>query len=354
MREICAIVLLVGAACSSEPSDAGEATSTGADASTGMPVGSTSSSGQGSSGVPEASSSSSSTSAEVDTDLPGSESGTDTDGDPLGAAEYCESIVDSFCDFYLRCGRMNVDSVEACRDPFLESCNAVFEPQYVALEAAGLLSLSASGLSACEAHLADVECEQQVFELSGPCGGIWDGAQAAGESCGLDVEFFVCDASAACTIGLDFCGTCETVLDPGADCSVDGVTCGAEGFCDEGLCRARVPNGGVCTREDRCMAGAACIDAVCQGPTFVAEGEACDATRRCPYLTACIGGVCAPTARLGEACSAATPCDAGTCEAGMCVPPRGDGEPCEGNDGCSSGMCVDDTCAPRPSVCISR
>jgi hypothetical protein len=352
MREIFAVLVLVGSACSSAPSDTVAATSTGGGTSTGLPMDGTSSSGDRTTGV-SVSSSSDAASDTMAPDVPESEPDTDTDAEPPGASDYCESIVDSFCEFYLRCGRMDVDSVEACRDPFLESCNAVFEPQYAALEAAGLLSLSARGLAACEAHLADVACEQQVFELAGPCSGLWEGTQAAGQPCGLDVEFYVCEPSAACTIGLDFCGTCETVLEPRDDCSVEGVTCGPDGFCDDGACRDRVPNGGACSREDRCMAGSACIDATCQGPSFVGEGDACDSTRRCPYLTTCIGGVCSPTARIGEACSAATPCDAGTCEAGTCVAPRDDGEACDGNGGCSSGMCIDGTCAPRPSGCIS-
>ena len=355
MREAIAIVLLLGSACASEPAGSNDTTSTGDDSSTSVPMGSASStSTSGSSGAVG----SSGTTGVATTDVPEPDLDTDTDTDtspePLSASDYCESIVESFCDFYLRCGRMDVPSADACRDPFLESCNAVFEPQYVGLEAEGLLSLSASGLAACEAHLAEVACEQQVFELSGPCSGIWEGTQGAGQSCGLDVEYYVCDATSSCTIGLDFCGTCETVLEVGDDCSVDGTTCGPEGFCDEGTCRARVPNGGACLPDDRCMAGSACVEAVCEGPSFVSLGDACGATQRCPYLTACMGGVCSPTARLGEPCSGATPCEAGFCDAGTCVPPRDDGEACEGNAGCSSGLCVDGTCGPRPSVCISR
>lgn len=278
----------------------------------------------------------------------------DPDPDPPRASEYCESIVDSFCSFYVRCGRMDVASEELCHEPFLESCNAVFEPQYVDLEAAGLLTLSAEGLLACEEHLADVACEQQIFELTGPCGQIWSGAQAAGRECGLDVEYYVCDPSSACTIGLDFCGTCEALLEPGDDCTPEGTTCGPEGFCDAGQCRARVANGNACTPDDRCMAGSACIDDLCEGPTFVGPGDACDSSRRCPYLTACIAGVCAPTARLGEACSDATPCEVGFCDADTCQAPRDDGEACAGIAACSSGLCIESVCEPRPSACIMK
>ena len=47
--------------------------------------------------------------------------------------QYCEETVDAFCDFYLRCGRMDVDTVEQCRSLFLESCNAKYEQRYADL-----------------------------------------------------------------------------------------------------------------------------------------------------------------------------------------------------------------------------
>ncbi len=249
---------------------------------------------------------------------------------------------------------MDVASAELCHEPFLESCNTVFEPQYVGLEAAGLLTLSAEGLLACEEHLADVACEEQIFELTGPCSNLWSGTQTAGEGCGLDVEYYVCDPSAACTIGLDFCGTCETLLEPGDDCTPDGTTCGPDAFCDVDACRARVPNGGRCTPDDRCLAGSACTDGTCQGPTFVGLGDTCDITRRCPYLTACVAGVCTSTPRLGDACSPDIPCEVGFCDGDSCQAPRDNGEMCGGNPECSSGMCVENVCEPRPSGCIAN
>ena len=111
---------------------------------------------------------------------------------PSGAVDYCEAIEPFFCDFYVRCGRMAVADVASCKDAFLTSCNAVFEPRYVELEAAGLLALDLDGIAACEAHLETVACDQQIQELDGPCGTMWVGQQPAGASCGLDVEFFVC------------------------------------------------------------------------------------------------------------------------------------------------------------------
>lgn len=353
MRAAIAIFLLVGTACGSTASETGKSSDTGQDASTNttsaLMTSTTSTSGSDESGGTTRMST-----PDVPEPDPNTDNDTDTTGEPASASDYCESIVDSFCEFYLRCGRIDVDSVESCHEPFLESCNAVFEPQYVELEAAGLLSLSVEGLATCEEHLAEVACEQQVFELAGPCRQIWSGRQGAGQGCGLNVEYYVCDGSSMCTIGLDLCGTCETLLEPGDDCTGEDSSCAPEAFCDAGTCRARVPNGGSCTRDDRCMAGSGCVAEVCEGPAFVAPGDACDATHRCPYLTACVGGLCTPTARLGEACSAATPCEAGTCEAGVCEAPGDHGEPCRGSGGCRSGMCIENVCAPRPSACIAR
>ncbi len=352
VREAIAILLLVSSACGPSESQTVDSTSTGGGTSTGTAVAVTSSTVSSSVSSASTSSSGADGSSELTGwDLPDLPS---PDPDPPQASDYCESIVDSFCDFYLRCGRMDVASAELCREPFLESCNTTFEPQYVALEASGLLTLSPEGLLACEEHLAAVACEEQIFELTGPCRGLWSGTQGAGEGCGLDVEYYVCEPSAACTIGLDFCGTCETVLEPGEDCTAEETTCGPEGFCDAGVCRARVANGGRCTPDDRCMAGSGCADGICEGPTFVTLGDACGATQRCPYLTACVGGVCTSTAGLGEACSAGTPCEIGFCAGGTCAAPVDDGELCDGNAECSSGMCVEGMCAPRPSGCIGN
>ena len=53
--------------------------------------------------------------------------------DELDPTNYCETTVDMFCSFYLRCGRIAADSSEDCRQVFLETCNERFEPIYVSL-----------------------------------------------------------------------------------------------------------------------------------------------------------------------------------------------------------------------------
>lgn len=91
----------------------------------------------------------------------------------LSVSEYCEVTVGLFCPFYLRCNRMAVESLQECRDVFLETCNERYEPIYQRLVENGFLELSQRGISACEEHLADVSCEQQNFDLDGGCSGVW-------------------------------------------------------------------------------------------------------------------------------------------------------------------------------------
>ena len=55
------------------------------------------------------------------------------------ADTYCERIATFFCPYYLRCGRMAVDTVEQCEAIMAEACEGRYEPRYVGLAEAGLL-----------------------------------------------------------------------------------------------------------------------------------------------------------------------------------------------------------------------
>ncbi len=273
---------------------------------------------------------------------------------PRGAADYCEAIEPFFCGFYVRCGRMDVDTAAACKPAFLTSCNQVFEPRYVDLEAAGLITLDVAGIDSCRQHLETVACDQQIQELDGPCADMWRGQQPAGATCGLDVEYFVCAPDAACVLGLDFCGDCRPLVEIDGACSPGTDTCRSDAFCDAGTCRARVRNGEACGTADRCLTGAVCDAGTCTPPTYVARGEACDQRRRCPYLTACVAGTCQPTADAGEPCASDGACEVGYCDAGgACQAPRATDEPCDRAGQCASGLCDGTTCQPRPSACIA-
>jgi hypothetical protein len=296
---------------------------------------------------------------------------TNTDGngddDALPADRYCEELVEVFCPFYVRCGRMDVQDVAGCRAVFPTSCEARFEPRFLPLADAGLLTLSSAGLAACAEHLATVPCDQHFFELSGPCAGIWRGNVEAGGACGLDVETFVCAPGTACTLDLSFCGTCERVLDPGAVCRVDDTsadagtgpegTCGPAGLCgDDDVCVARPQSGARCDDAGPpCALPARCDDdGVCREPLVVAVGAACDASRRCPYLSACVDGVCVASAAPGEACGDDGDCEASFCDDGVCAPLWPGGAACTRDAVCASGRCADGTCAGFAPVCVGR
>lgn len=288
--------------------------------------------------------------------------GPDDAGAPIGGAggagEYCETIVGFFCPYYLRCGRMAAVDEAQCRALFLEACNARYEPSYVSLEEAGLLELSPEGVEACRAHLENVSCEEQLLDLDGPCASMWTGTQPEGAPCGFDVESFTCAPGTACVLDLSLCGTCERVVDDGQPCTAQGVTCGRDSSCVDGLCVARRRVGEACGPDDRCVLGATCGDAaVCIGPAYVGVGAACDFENRCPYGATCIGGQCRRNVALGESCGDAAPCDSGFCHedgagGGTCVALVEQGGACADGAECQTGRCLEGRCATLPGACF--
>lgn len=276
------------------------------------------------------------------------------DEDRVAAGDYCESIVDFFCPYYLRCGRLAAASVEECRAVFLPACNARFEPSYLSLESAGLLSLSRGGLEACAAHLEDVACEQQLLDLDGPCAAMWKGTQPEGAACGFDIESFVCAPGTACVLDLTFCGTCQTIVDDGARCDIGEVTCARESTCEDGDCVARQRVGGSCAAGERCVLGAICDnDAICTGPDYVGIGDACDFTSRCPFRAECLDGQCRLAVAVGEACGATVPCDSGGfCRGGVCSELVAQGGACVQGAECQTGVCAEGSCSVIPGVCF--
>lgn len=279
--------------------------------------------------------------------------GADASQASLAAASYCESIVGFFCPFYVRCGRMAVADAKECERVFLETCNERFEPRDVALEALGLIRLSARGVDECRAHLENVRCEEQTLDLQGPCARMWTGTSAAGAPCGIDVESFVCEPTTTCVLGLDFCGTCERAAPVGETCGA-GVRCSNEAACVAGVCVERGTAGAGCDDTKPCVTGTRCTNGTCVGPVIVKDGEACDNTRRCPYLTSCIGGVCKKSSLLGEPCGPERECASGRCAASQCGSLAADGGDCTTGADCRSALCAKGKCAPLPSACLAR
>ncbi len=284
------------------------------------------------------------------------DAGTDpVDAGSAAADGYCEAIAPFFCAFYLRCGRMAVADEAACAPVFLEACNARYEPSWAALEAAGLLALSVTGIEQCRAHLASAACDDVQLELQGPCAAMWVGAQPAGAPCGIDVESFVCAPGTACVLDLSLCGTCTAVLDDGASCAGSDGTCGADSHCnDDDVCAPRKRATEACAVGDRCVLGTTCTDEVCAGPSTTTVGQPCDFTTRCPYASRCLGGTCVATVPLGGACSPTAPCDSGWCDdAGRCAPLVAQGGACTDDEQCQTGACAGTSCAALPSACIA-
>lgn len=276
-------------------------------------------------------------------------------GIELRADQYCESIVDFFCAFYLRCGRMAVADQATCRPVFLEACNARYQPSYAALEAAGLLTLSSSGIERCRAHLDGAACDQVQLEMQGPCSAMWSGTQTAGEPCGFDVETFTCAPGTVCVVDLSLCGVCTAVVADGDSCAGDDLACASDSFCnEEGLCAARKHAGEACAAGDRCVLGTICDNAVCAGPSYATVGAACDFDTRCPYASRCLGGTCVATAALGASCEPLVPCDSGWCDSGSCAPLIAQGDSCSDDEQCQTGSCAAGSCAALPSACFDQ
>lgn len=267
------------------------------------------------------------------------------------ATEYCELTAVAFCDYYLRCDRMAVQDADTCRDTFLEGCNARFEPTYAALDDEGLLALSVEGMGTCATHLRTVACDQQVFDLDGACGDMWQGQGAPGTPCGLGIESFVCDDTSTCVLGLDFCGTCESTVPLGANCQ--DARCEEGTSCVSNVCIADAQPGDACSDEEPCRNGTRCTDGTCVAPNIVGVGASCDFDNRCQYRAECIDGTCVQAGLLGDACADELPCASGWCSGGVCTPLLTSGETCTSSPSCGSGICADGTCAEVLSACIT-
>ncbi len=271
--------------------------------------------------------------------------------DTLPAEEYCERTVDMFCQFYLRCDRMAVESIEECREVFLETCNERYEPIYMALVEAGRLSLSSEGTESCRAHLDAVECHRQVFDLDDGCSQMWVGTGGEGAPCSVGIESFVCGPALSCAISPDLCGECRTSAFTGKRC-VDNPDCIGDYVCIEGRCAPRGRPGDDCEESSQCAVGTRCEEGVCRSFTRAMVGEPCDQIRRCPYRSVCSGGVCVKTSALGEPCTPNIGCMSGFCDE-VCRPLKAIGEPCEFAMECRHARCTEGQCGPKISACLT-
>jgi hypothetical protein len=273
---------------------------------------------------------------------------------PATARDYCETTREMFCAYYMRCGRINAASYEACLTIFDETCNAVYEPHYVALEDDGRLMLSEEGIDVCREHLETLECSTQIFDLDGPCAAVWVGRSAPGLPCGPGIGSFVCSEGSTCVLDLSFCGTCQATVEVGEPCGPDVGRCEETATCVEGTCVRRGRPGDACGESSPCALSASCVDGVCRRYNVVAVGDVCDANNRCPYNAVCVGGRCQSQAGIGEACAQPGQCRSGYCDvgAGECKPLQTAGTACTSSLQCVSGVCASGQCDALPSACF--
>ena len=271
--------------------------------------------------------------------------------DSLLPEEYCETTVDMFCEFYLRCDRMAAESMDDCREVFLETCNERYEPIYTALVEAGRLSLSRAGTASCRAHLRSVECDRQVFDLDDGCKDMWVGSGGEGAPCSIGIESFVCGPALSCEIGSNLCGECRTSAFLGKRCA-GNADCIGDYVCIDGRCTPRGRPGDACEESRQCAVGTRCEDSVCRSFIRARLGEPCDQIRRCPYRSVCSGGVCVKTSALGESCTPNVGCMSGFCDE-VCRPLKSIGTPCESAMECRHGRCTEGECGPTISACLT-
>lgn len=272
----------------------------------------------------------------------------------IPAENYCETIAESFCDFYLRCGRMVATGPTQCRERFLESCNNRYEPTYIILETAGHLSFDGAAWEVCASYLEDVQCTDHGTDLDGPCAAIWRGEAQQGEACGLGLESFVCAEGNACAITLP-CGDCREISGVGGPCG-DGLhLCDDAHHCVDGLCAASPALGEPCGGDltnDCASNGIWCVDGICQAVGYVGIGQSCSGILRCPYFASCTDGVCVEQSALGDPCTTSGQCASGFCADGICAAPLPLGSPCDGSMLCLGGTCDNGLCVAWAPSCL--
>ena len=232
---------------------------------------------------------------------------------------------------------------------------------------AGSLESCASKLKSLEAcSLAGFGCTLHGTLADGsPCA---SSAQCAGGACA--------NAKSSATSELA-CGTCATVLAPGAACSSSSDCDSSVGNCQNGKCTAYGAQGAPCSTQAPCAINLVCSSAgtcdaipgngqpcttVCLNPyrcvagsctTGVSEGGACPNGGECATGLECANKTCAkPTlAAAGQPCGSVngnyTGCVTGTkCENQVCATVKQSGEACVvGNSECAVDLlCIAGTC----------
>lgn len=196
-----------------------------------------------------------------------------------------------------------------------------------------------------------------------------------------------CDLDDSCEPGLVCNQTCRRG-DIGTPCT-NLFDCDSNSWCNAGLCAADLAPGSACTSRSQCGGDTTCTglsiidqqpgqclsisrpgdpcDFICYGNLYCASGtchdlpklgDSCSAFTPCSGVdTICSNGVCASREGENASCSSTTLCQPGLfCSSEvneprpLCVPPRGAGQPCTKPSHCESHLCSSIT--DEPGVCL--
>jgi hypothetical protein len=102
---------------------------------------------------------------------------------------------------------------------------------------------------------------------AGPCGiqlacidGVCVERLGMGEACTVSIE---CQSDLLCDTASMTCTPRPPRAAVGEACGMNNVQCVSSAYCEQGICQAKVPDGGSCTDSDECMFAASCDAGTC-------------------------------------------------------------------------------------------
>jgi hypothetical protein len=244
----------------------------------------------------------------------------------------------------------------------------------------GRASIDVAMFTQCLLDTSGALCNTAVFSVG--CATRFKGIVADGDACYADGECgspgATCESSCidACCLGTcrpklklrdpcDLDGSCEPGLvcnqtcrsgDPDTLCS-NLFDCDSSAWCNAGVCAADLAPGSDCTSRSQCGGTTTCtgLSIVDSRPgrclSISRAGDPCDFI--CNGNLYCSAGTCHELPKLGDSCSAFTPCQGidTFCSNGLCILRQGEGTSCSTAQLCQPGLfCTSEVNDPMP-VC---